>query len=570
MGDEGDMARQKTTSGIGEFGGAPAGLEWGGSAAAMPLYWMFEASQASLGPARALAEAGRMYFKNPINPAAHTDWGRKVGAICEVFERATRRYGKPEFGLRTTSVQGQRAAVTERVVWSRPFCDLVRFERDMPPNARPQPKLVIVAPMSGHYATLLRGTVEAMLPDHDVYVTDWTDARLVPLTEGAFDLDDYIDYLISIFHFLRGEAHVMAVCQPAVPVLAAVARMEAEGDPFTPRSMTLMGGPIDTRVNPTAVNQVAVERGTEWFQRNVVTVVPWPHPGVMRQVYPGFLQLTGFVSMNLDRHVSAHHDFFNHLVDGDGDSADKHREFYDEYLAVMDLTAEFYLQTVDTVFVRHALPKGEMTHRGKPVDCSKIAKCALLTVEGERDDISGVGQTQAAHALCSGLPAEKKAHYLQERVGHYGVFNGSRFRSEIAPRIRDFILSNEPRPAQASGPSRRPQAKAETVAGGEAEPVAPPVSAEHAPEPAGKEARPAVAAAEIRPPEAQAPDDLTRIAGVGPKLQGVLNAAGIFRLSQIARLTPDEVASLDGKIAPSGRVTREKWVEQAIRLTGLQ
>ena len=439
------MARDKTTSGIGEFAGAAAAADWGGSATTMPLYWMFEAAQASLGPARALADAYRIYFKNPANPASHTEWGRKVGAMCEMFERATRRYGKPEFGIATTPVRGQRVAVTERVVWSRPFCNLVRFERDLPPGARPQPKLLIVAPMSGHYATLLRGTVEAMLPDHDVYVTDWTDARLVPLAEGPFDLDDYIDYMISIFHFLRGECHVMAVCQPAVPVLAAVARMEADGDPYAPRTMTLMGGPIDTREKPTAVNQLAIERGTDYFRRNVITVVPWPHPGVGRQVYPGFLQLTGFVSMNLDRHVSAHYEFFNHLVDGDGDSAEKHREFYDEYMAVMDLSAEFYLQTVDTVFVRQALPKGEMTHRDKPVDCSKITRCALMTVEGERDDISGVGQTKAAHALCTGLSEDKRVHYLQDRVGHYGVFNGSRFRAEIAPRIRDFILSHEPR-----------------------------------------------------------------------------------------------------------------------------
>ncbi|WP_155905477.1 polyhydroxyalkanoate depolymerase [Methylopila sp. M107] len=448
----------------------------------MPLYWMFEATQASLGPARAFADAGRLYFKNPVNPASHTEWGRKIGAMCEVFERATRRYGKPEFGIATTSVRGERVPVSEKVVWSRPFCDLIHFERGAGERARKQPKLLIVAPMSGHYATLLRGTVEAMLPDHDVYVTDWTDARLVPLTEGAFDLDDYIDYLISIFRFLKGEVHVMAVCQPAVPVLAAVARMEAEDDPYIPRSMTLMGGPIDTRANPTAVNEVAIEHGTAWFQRNVITVVPWPHPGVMRQVYPGFLQLTGFVSMNLDRHLSAHYDFFNQLVDGDGDSAEKHREFYDEYLAVMDLTAEFYLQTVETVFVRHALPKGEMTHRGKPVDCSKITRCALMTVEGEKDDISGVGQTAAAHTLCSNLPAEKKVHYLQERVGHYGVFNGSRYRSQIAPRIHDFIMSNEPRAAAKTtpAPASRP-AESEGVASGDAvEPIAPLVSGDDA------------------------------------------------------------------------------------------
>ena len=586
------MAREKKTGGIGEFGGAPSGIDFGGAMSTMPLYWMFEAGQASLGPARAFADAGRLYFKNPANPAAHTEWGRKIGALCEVFERTTRRYGKPEFGLATTSVRGMRVAVTQKVVWSRPFCDLIRFERDLPPGARPQPKLLIVAPMSGHYATLLRGTVEAMLPDHDVYITDWTDARMVPLSDGAFDLDDYIDYLISIFRFMRGECHVMAVCQPAVPVLAAVARMEAEGDPFPPRSMTLMGGPIDTRVNPTAVNELAVERGIDWFRRNVITVVPWPHPAVMRQVYPGFLQLTGFVTMNLDRHVSAHYDFFNHLVDGDGDSAEKHRDFYDEYLAVMDLPAEFYLQTVDTVFCKHSLPKGEMTHRGKPVDCSKITRCALMTVEGERDDISGVGQTEAAHKLCSGLSPEKKVHYLQDRVGHYGVFNGSRFRAQIAPRINDFILSNEPRASKpAPAPAKRP-AESEGVSAGEAVPAvaplvdasaqqakaqeakAPEIKPATAPKPVTK-AAPAKAApkpAKAKPAEAPAPipDDLTRIVGVGPKLQTILNDAGIFSLAQIARLTPDEITTLDGKFSPPGRIRRDKWVEQAIQLTSMQ
>jgi poly(3-hydroxybutyrate) depolymerase len=304
---------------------------------------------------------------------------------------------------------------------------------------RRDPRILIVAPMSGHYATLLRGTVEAFLPDHDVYVTEWVDARMVPLTEGRFDLDDYIDYLVSILHMLGGNTHVIAVCQPSVPVLAAVSLMEARNDPYVPPSMTLMGGPIDTRSNPTAVNKLAEEKGINWFRQNVITRVPFPSPGMLREVYPGFLQITGFMTMNLDRHIDAHHDMFRHLVRGDGDSAQKHREFYDEYLAVMDLAAEFYLQTVETVFVRHALPKGEMTHRGIAIEPSKIRNSALLTVEGEHDDISGVGQTQAAHRLCSGIPQDRKAHYLQRDVGHYGVFNGSRFRAEIAPRIRDFV-----------------------------------------------------------------------------------------------------------------------------------
>jgi poly(3-hydroxybutyrate) depolymerase len=264
---------------------------------------------------------------------------------------------------------------------------------------------------------------------------------MVPLSEGRFDLDDYIDYVISILHALGGETHVIAVCQPSVPVLAAVALMEADGDPYVPVSMVLMGGPIDTRVNPTMVNDLAERRGIDWFRRNVITKVPFPNPGFMRDVYPGFLQLNGFVSMNLERHIEAHKQLFMHLVRGDGDSAGKHKEFYDEYLAVMDLAAGFYLQTVETVFVRHALPDGEMTHRGRPIDPGEIKRVALFTIEGEHDDISGVGQTEAAHRLCPNIPADRQAHWLQPGVGHYGVFNGSRFRAEIAPRIADFVLS---------------------------------------------------------------------------------------------------------------------------------
>jgi poly(3-hydroxybutyrate) depolymerase len=278
-----------------------------------------------------------------------------------------------------------------------------------------------------------------MLPDHEVYVTDWRDARMVPLTEGFFDLDDYIDYMIAMFRHLGPDTHVIAVCQPSVPVLAAVSLMSEDRDPDLPKTMTLMGGPIDTRMTPTAVNRLAKARGTPWFRENTIMKVPFPHPGFMRDVYPGFLQLSGFMAMNFDRHVTAHKEFYGHLIDGDGDSAEKHREFYDEYLAVMDLTAEFYLQTVDTVFVRHALPNGQMTHRGRRVRPEMIRRTALLTVEGERDDISGVGQTKAAHALCTNLAHDKKQHYLAKGVGHYGVFNGSRYRADIQPRIADFI-----------------------------------------------------------------------------------------------------------------------------------
>ncbi|MGB7097569.1 MAG: polyhydroxyalkanoate depolymerase [Xanthobacteraceae bacterium] len=426
---------------IGEFGGAPA-VPAGGALASTPIYWLYEMTHAALNPARAWADAVRLSLKNPINPLYHTTFGKSIAAAAELFERSTRRYGRPEWRISSTLVGAERVPVHITCVWERPFCRLLRFERafEHPPR-RPQPRLLIVAPLSGHYATLLRGTVEAFLPNHDVYITEWCDSRTIPVSEGRFDLDDYIDYLISILHVLGGDAHVVAVCQPAVPVMAAAALMDADNDPYVPVSMTLMGGPIDTRVNPTAVNKLAERRGIDWFRRNVISKVPFPNPGFMRDVYPGFLQLHGFMSMNLERHIEAHQQLFQHLVKGDGDSAQKHKEFYDEYLAVMDLAAEYYLQTVDTVFVRHALPKGEMMHRDRRVDPSRIKRVALLTIEGEHDDISGVGQTEAAHRLCVNIPAERKAHWLQPGVGHYGVFNGSRFRSEIAPRISDFVLS---------------------------------------------------------------------------------------------------------------------------------
>jgi poly(3-hydroxybutyrate) depolymerase len=349
-------------------------------------------------------------------------------------------------------VDGQKVAVTERVVWERPFCRVLSFDRN-PAIHKRQPKLLIVAPMSGHFATLLRGTVEAFLPTHQVFITDWEDARLVPLAMGRFDLDTYVDYMKEMFRELGPDLHVMAVCQPSVPVMAAVARLEAENDPAIPRSMTLMGGPIDTRRSPTAVNQLAEQRGVDWFKRNCIVKVPAAYPGFWRDVYPGFLQLSGFMAMNIDRHLSAHGEMFNHLVDGDGDSAEKHREFYDEYLAVMDLTAEFYLQTVEKVFVNHELPKGEMMHRDKPVDLMAIRNCAIMAIEGERDDISGVGQTLAALELTPNLPPHKKLYHLQTGVGHYGVFNGSRFRAQIAPRIVEFIENHDREPTRAK-PSR--------------------------------------------------------------------------------------------------------------------
>ena len=408
-----------------------------------PIYWLYEMTLAALNPSRAVADATRLFFKNPANPLAHTTYGKSMAAAMELFERSTRHYRRPEWGIDSVVVGAERLPVHITSVWERPFCQLLHFERAFTRvPRRPQPKLLIVAPISGHYPTLLRGTVETFLPNHDVYITDWVDARMVPMADGRFDLDDYIDYIISMLHMLGGDVHVIAVCQPSVPVMAAVALMEADKDPYVPHSMVLMGGPIDTRINSNAVNKMAETRGIDWFRSHVITKVPFPHPGFMRDVYPGFLQLSGFMSMNLDRHIEAHRNLFQHLVKGDGDSVQKHREFYDEYLAVMDLSAEFYLQTVDTVFIRHALPKGEMTHRGRRIDLAQIKRVALLTVEGEHDDISALGQTEAAHRLCVNIPSDNKAHYVQPAVGHYGVFNGSRFRSEIAPRIADFALSH--------------------------------------------------------------------------------------------------------------------------------
>ncbi len=400
-----------------------------------------------MAPLRAVADATRLLYRDPLNPLSQTHLGRTVAASAELFERATRVYGKPEFGLEETLVGGLRVPVADRTVWEKPFCRLLHFDRALPEGKDRSPRLLIVAPMSGHYATLLRGTVEALLPHAEIYITDWSDARQVPLSDGRFDLDDYVDYLIEMLHFLGPDTHVVGVCQPAVPVLMAVGVMEQRGDECAPSSMTLMGGPIDTRVSPTGVDKLAKDRGIDWFRDNVIMTVPFPQPGFMRPVYPGFLQLTGFMSMNLDRHLTSHKDFFWHLVKGDGDSAEKHRAFYDEYNAVMDLTAEFYLQTVEEVFIKHSLPKGEITHRGERIDLSKVKRTALFTVEGENDDISGVGQTMAAHDLCSSLPQDKRVHYLQPGVGHYGVFNGSRFRSEIAPRIMDFALTHG-RPAK--------------------------------------------------------------------------------------------------------------------------
>jgi poly(3-hydroxybutyrate) depolymerase len=403
------------------------------------LYPFYEMNHFAMQPLRFAASASLAFWQNAANPFATTHFGRTAAASLSMFERATRRFVKPQFNISTTQVNGKGVAVSETVVWQMPFCKLINFSKDKSVKLKPQTKLLIVAPMSGHYATLLRGTVEAMLPHYDVYVTDWVDARDVAVDAGSFDLDDYADAVIAMLHHLKTRAHVMAVCQPSVPVMAAVSLMSARNDALVPLSMVLMGGPIDTRRNPTGVNKLAEEKGADWFRQNVIMKVTGPHEGVGRQVYPGFMQLGGFLAMNAERHMKAHRDLYRHLVDGEEVDAEKQETFYDEYMAVMDLTAEFYLQTIDRVFVYHDLPHGTYLHRGEKVDPAGITKTALMTIEGERDDISGVGQTEAAHDLCSNIPAERKIHHLQMGVGHYGVFSGSKFRAEVAPRIVSFL-----------------------------------------------------------------------------------------------------------------------------------
>jgi poly(3-hydroxybutyrate) depolymerase len=336
--------------------------------------------------------------------------------------------------------------VHEEVVWQRPFCQLLHFSRAITAARRPDPKMLIVAPMSGHYATLLRGTVERMLPVADVYITDWRDAKLVPTSEGRFDLDDYIDYLVEFLAHIGAEGdprpHVLAVCQPSVPAFAAVALMSADKHPNRPKTLTMMGGPIDTREAPTAVNTLATERPHSWFAQNVIATIPATYPGAGRRVYPGFLQLAGFMTMNLGSHMVSHWEMFKHLVQGDGEGADSTMKFYEEYRSVCDMTAEFYLQTIDVVFQSHALPKGEMLHRGRRVDPSAITDVAILAIEGERDDISGLGQTKAALTIADKLPAKLKQYHMAPEVGHYGIFNGSKWRTRIAPVLEQWIAAH--------------------------------------------------------------------------------------------------------------------------------
>jgi poly(3-hydroxybutyrate) depolymerase len=407
------------------------------------LYDAYEVQRSFLAGASKLAGLGAGWLNNPSNPWGYTSMGPIVAASLEVFAHASAPRGKPEFGIHEVRVGRKDVAVHEEIPLRKPFGQLKHFAKV---GVSAGPPLLIVAPMSGHYATLLRGTVERLLPGHDVYITDWRDAKLVPSSSGTFDLDDYIDYLIEFLELIgerRGERpHFLAVCQPAVPAFAATALMAEDKNPWRPKTLTMMGGPIDTRKAPTAVNTLATQRPMGWFQNNVIATVPMIYPGAGRKVYPGFLQLAGFMTMNLGSHLISHWEMFKHLVVGDEEGADSTRKFYDEYRSVCDMTAEFYLQTVDVVFQRHLLPEGEMEHRGRRVDPQAIRDTGLLAIEGERDDISGIGQTKAALDIATKVPAAKKKYFLAKDVGHYGIFNGRKWRERIAPVVEKFIAAN--------------------------------------------------------------------------------------------------------------------------------
>ena len=408
------------------------------------LYSIYEMQRQYLSTASNMAAVGAQILSNPSLPIGYFGMGPAMAAGLKVFAHLYEERGKPDFDIQPVEVDGKTWPVADEVVLEKPFGNLRRFRREgLPDDA---PALLIVAPMSGHYASLLRGTVQRMAVNQDVYVTDWADAKMVPLSEGEFDLDDYIDYLIDFLRFVGeakgARAHVLAVCQPSVPAFAATAVMGARDDEWRPATLTMMGGPVDTRASPTGVNDLAMEKPLSWFRNNVIATVPFNYPGAGRKVYPGFLQLAGFISMNLTDHMMSHYEMFKHMTVGDQESADATKSFYDEYLSVCDMTAEFYLQTIEHVFQEHSLPKGEFVHRGERIDPDAIRDTAMLAIEGERDDISGIGQTRAALDLAEHLPIAKKKYHLARDVGHYGIFNGSKWRERIAPVVEEWMRAN--------------------------------------------------------------------------------------------------------------------------------
>lgn len=405
------------------------------------LYTAYELQRSWLNAASTMASVGAELLSNPTLPFGYTGMGPVMSSALEVFAHASAPYGKPAFDIETVTVNGATLPVTEAIVMHRPFGNLLRFSHPgLPADA---PRLLIVAPMSGHFATLLRGTVERMVESCEVYITDWADAKMVPLDAGRFDLDDYIDYVVSYLEHIGPNAHMLAVCQPSVPALAATALMNGQKHPCRPLTLTMMGGPVDTREAPTSVNDLAMQRPLEWFRHTVIATVPLQYPGAGRRVYPGFLQLAGFMSMNLGNHMLSHYHMFKHLVAGADEDADATKAFYDEYRAVCDMDADYYLQTIEQVFQRQSLAKGEFMHRGTRIDLGMIKDTALLAVEGERDDISGIGQTRAALKLATGLTESRKRYLLAPDVGHYGIFNGSKWRGQIAPVLEEWIKQHD-------------------------------------------------------------------------------------------------------------------------------
>jgi len=407
------------------------------------LYQLYETQRALMAPFSEFASASSKLYNHPLSPFAHTPMAQRVSAGLDLMHRLAKEYEKPPFDIRSATVDGVQVAVQEQVAIEKPFCRLLRFKRftDDPTalaDMKTQPVVLIVAPLSGHHSTLLRDTVKSMLSGHKVFITDWTDARMVPIDQGPFHLDDYVAYMQEFMRHIGPEVNVISVCQPTVPVLAAIALMASRGE-FTPRTMTMMGGPIDARKSPTAVNNLAMNKSHEWFEHNVIYRVPQNYPGATRRVYPGFLQHSGFVAMNPDRHMTSHYDYFLDLVRGDDDSADSHRQFYDEYNAVLDMPAEYYLDTIKVVFQDFALVKGTWRVKGELVRPQDIKTTALLTVEGELDDISGAGQTRAAHDLCTGAPKSRQFHYDALGAGHYGIFSGRRWREHVHPVVSQFI-----------------------------------------------------------------------------------------------------------------------------------
>lgn len=434
------------------------------------LYQLYEAQRSLMEPFADFAQAASKLYSNPLSPFGQHPLSQRLSAGYDLLYRLGKDYEKPEFGIRSVNVDGVPVAVDERVEIDKPFCELRRFKRftddpDTLTKIKEQPAVLIVAPLSGHYATLLRDTVRTMLGGHKVYITDWKNARMVPLEEGEFHLDDYVNYVQEFIRYMQaeyGNCHVMSVCQPTVPVLAAVSLMASRGEK-TPLSMIMMGGPIDARKSPTAVNNLAMNKSYAWFENNVIYRVPTSFPGSGRRVYPGFLQHSGFVAMNPDRHLSSHYDYFKHLIAGDDASAEAHRQFYDEYNAVLDMDADYYLETIRIVFQEFALVHGTWDVRNEAGELERvrpqdITTTAHFTIEGELDDISGSGQTEAAHDLCTGVPKARQKHYEVKGAGHYGIFSGRRWRDMVYPQVRDFIKQFD-QPAGNARPAAKAAAK---------------------------------------------------------------------------------------------------------------